>query len=151
MRLKGLTLLTLLLLLAGCGYSKGIAVEQTVGVKRPSSDPTRYGSVQVVWVREYQTPTGLLTFPDGGKARDVAVYGIVYQYPPEPEAGEDGQAQRREIGRIELEPVRPGDYGNLGSGTYEWVAPDRLSYRKEYGYPSEMKVAEGELQIPPLP
>lgn len=47
--------------------------------------------------------------------------------------------------------MRRWDYGNLGWGSYEWVAPDRFRYRQEYGYPPEWKVAEGELPIPPLP
>lgn len=139
------------LLLAGCGYAQEITVTVTPGVKQPSPDPARYGSIQVVWVRESQKPTGLRTFPDGGTAREIALYGVVYQYPPEPPGEEGEEAARQEIGRIELEPVRPWDYGNLGRGSYEWLAPDRLSYRKEYGYPPDMKVAEGELQIPPLP
>jgi len=151
MRPKGIPLLlAVLLLVAGCGYSAEIHVRESPGALWPSPDEARYGSVQVVWIREYRKPAGLLAFPDGGKSRDLALYGIVYQYPAGAKSDEIDAEQRREIARIELEPVRRWDYGNLYGGSYEWAAPDRFRYRVKYGYAGDEKEAEGQIAVPPL-
>lgn len=126
-------------------------MQESPGVLWPSPDEARYGSVQVVWVREYRKPAGLLTFPDGGKPREIALYGIVYQYPAGARLDEASAEQRREIARIELRPVRRWDYGNMHGGSYDWVGPDRFRYRIAYGYRTNEKVAEGEIQVPSLP
>lgn len=130
-------------LLQGCGYEKRVTRSETPGGSLTSPDPARYGTLRLVWVREYRKPVGISTFPDGGKPLELAFYVVVYQ--------SGGGPEEREIGRIELKPVRRGDFGNLNRFDSEWPAPDRLSYRTEYGYYGNLRrVLEGELEIPSL-
>lgn len=141
---RALSLLLLLgLLLGGCGYEREVTRVEKPGAVIESPDPARYGTLRLVWVREYRKPKGLSAFPDGGKALETALYAIVNQ---------TGGGTEREIGRIVLEPVRKNDFGNLNDMTWEWKAPDRLAYRVKHGYAgTKERVTEGDLQVPPLP
>lgn len=50
-------------------------------------DPSHYGTLKLIWVREFHKPTGLARFPDGGKAGETAFFAIVYQRDKEKERG----------------------------------------------------------------
>lgn len=131
-----------LTLLTGCGYEEKITRTETPGAELLSPDPERYGGIRLLWIREYHRPTGFRKFPDGGKPKELALYAIVYQ---------TGGDEEREVGRINLKPVQPSDFGNFNDFEHRWQAPDRLWIRIEYGYYGALnKVHEGELQLPPL-
>ncbi len=142
-RLKGSALcLLLILLFAGCVYESEVTRRESSGARLNSPDSDRYGVLQFVWVREYRAPWGVFKFPDGGKPLELALYATVMQV---------GKGVKREVGRIELEPVRRGDFGNLNDAEYRWLQPDRLGVRVEYGYTGMLeRVTASELVIPPL-
>lgn len=130
------------LLVTGCLYEQAITRREVPGAPLTSPLPERYGLLQLTLVQEYRKPSGFARFPDGGRAFYEAQYYIVYQLHGD---------ERQEIARLPFAPVRRGDFGNLGPGRFEWVAPDRLSYRVEYGYTGSLrKVIEGEVTVPPL-
>jgi hypothetical protein len=137
----GAGLLALVLLLAGCGYGP-VETKETPGPELKSPDTARYGSLQITWVRESRPPRGLFRFPDGGKPRDVAFYALVRQV---------GPTGVREVRRIDLQPVRSADYGNLIDFHGEWPAAHRMVYRIRNGYltPNVM-TTEGEVLLQPL-
>lgn len=140
--LKMSILLSLGALICACTYEAAVTRVKVPGGMVTHPDPSRYGALKLVWVREFHKPTGLASFPDGGKARETAFYAVVYQM---------DRDREREVGRIHLSPVRRHDFGNLNSFKSEWLGSDRLRYRVEYGYRGALaKVAEGELSIPPL-
>lgn len=129
--------------LTGCLYESEVTRQEYPGGRLNSPDPDRYGALRLVWVREYRAPWWLFKFPDGGKPFEVAMYANVYQ--------SDGEAERV-VGRIELQPVRRGDFGNPYDATFTWPAPHRLSYRVTHGYRGHReRTDEGELEVPPLP
>jgi hypothetical protein len=138
----GAGLLALLLILTACGYGP-VVKKETPGPELKSPDPGQYGTLKITWVRESRSPRGLSRFPDGGKPRDVAWYAIVHQV---------GLSGQREVKRIDLQPVRSGDYGDLIDFHTEWPAANRMIYRIRNGYlaPS-VKTTEGEVQLQPLP
>lgn len=140
--MKIVLFVALTVLLTGCVYEKEVTRRETAGARLTSPEPDRYGGLQLVWVREYRAPRGIFRFPDGGKPLEVAMYATINQ---------TGGSIEREIGRIELKPVRKGDFGNLNDATFDWLDPDRLSYWVKYGYFGNLeRVVEGELKIPPL-
>lgn len=130
------------LFFAGCVYEKEVTRQEYPGARLISPEPDRYGGLRLLWVREYRRAWGIFKFPDGGKPFELALYATVTQF--------DGSTDR-EIGRIELKPVRKGDFGNLNDAAYNWLDSDRLSFRVEYGYFGNLERAvEGQLKIPPL-
>lgn len=135
-------LVALMLVLTACGYSP-VVKKETPGPVLKSPDPGQYGTLQITWVRESRNPRGLSRFPDGGKPIDVAWYAIVRQVGPSAE---------REVQRIDLQPVRSGDYGDLVEFHAEWPAPNRMTYRIRNGYlEPKVKTTEGEVKLQPLP
>lgn len=107
-----------------------------------SPNKGRYGELRFTWTREYRKPTGLSRFPDGGRPFELAMYATVLQV---------GPGLEREVGRIELAPVRRGDFGNLNDFAFEWLNPHRLSYRIDYGYYGELSMTvDGEVDLAPL-
>jgi hypothetical protein len=131
------------LLVSGCLYEQAITRREVPGAPLASPRPERYGTLQFTLVQEYRKPSGFWRFPDGGRAFYEAQYYVVEQLHGD---------QRREIARLPFTPVRRGDFGNLGPGRFEWAAPDRLTYRVEYGYTGSLrKLLEGEVTVPPLP
>ncbi|MDF2626196.1 MAG: hypothetical protein K0R39_27 [Symbiobacteriaceae bacterium] len=141
-RLMGVLLICVTLLLTGCGHETRITrVEKPWGTLQ-SPAPDQYGGVRLVLVDEYRRPRGLSRFPDGGKSLGVARYVLIYQ---------TGGTLEREVERIDLAPVRRGDFGNMYATRFDWVGPDQLQYRGEYGYfGAERKVFEGTVTVPPL-
>lgn len=141
--MRWLLLICLALLLAGCGYSSEVKRRETDWGVVKASDSERFGQLRVVLVEEYREPRGLSRFPDGGVTLEVAHYFVVYQ---------SDSKEEHPVGRIDIAPVRRGDFGNMYTSKFEWVAPDQLAYRGEYGYTGNLRrVYEGSLTIPPLP
>lgn len=142
-RLMGVLLVCVTLLLSGCGYETAVTrVEKPWGTPK-SPAPGAYGGVRLVLVDEYRKPKGWSRFPDGGRSLGVARYVLIYQ---------TGGSAEREVARIDLAPVRPGDFGNMYETRFDWAGPNLLQYRGEYGYGGkERKVFEGTVTIPPLP
>lgn len=143
LRKAGLGLLVVCcLLVSGCGYAKEITRREQPGIAEPSPESERFGSIRLHWVQEYREPTGWRTFPDGGTPLDLAYYAILYQSGP--------GVEEREIGRIELKPVRPNDFGDLINRRKEWRAPDRYWTEVLYGYDGDNRTIEVEITLPPL-
>lgn len=135
-------LLVLLFTLTACGYGP-VVKQETAGGELKSPDPARYGTLRITWVREVRNPRGLSRFPDGGRVRDVAWYAILTQ------VWAGGQ---REVARINLKPVRSGEYGDLIEFHSEWPAANRMTYRIRNGFLAPSVVTtEGEVQLQPLP
>lgn len=74
-------------LTCGCTYEAAVTRVYTPGGILMHPDPSHYGTLKLIWVREFHKPTGLARFPDGGKARETAFFAIVYQRDKEKERG----------------------------------------------------------------
>lgn len=109
-------------------------------------DTARYGQLALYRVREYRKPRAIFRFPDGGKPFELAHYYEVRQ------VQRDGSQQV--IGRLELQPVRRGDFGNLlTGGGHEWLADNHLRWWVRHGYEvsGEVRVDTSDVIVPPLP
>lgn len=130
------------LLPAGCGYERQPTYHVETWGASPSPNPQRYGEIQLLWVEEYYQPTGILRFPDGGRAFETDRYALVLQ-----SNGVSLQSLRY-AGMIRLEPVRRGDFGNLLDVRLDWAGENRLKYAVRYGYSGNLeKVAKGEIEL----
>ena len=136
------SLLTSAVFVSGCTYEQAVSVQQTPGARLESTDKDRYGEIRLVWSREYRKPTGISQFPDGGRPFEVAMYATILQV---------GAGVERDVGRIDLPPVRRGDFGNLNDFAFKWLSPNRLWYRVDYGYYGDLsRTVEGEVDLAPL-
>jgi hypothetical protein len=133
-------LVSLCLPLGGCFYSRTVTqVRFNLGEERCFQPPFG-GLMTYVLVQERREPWGPWRFPDGGTPFDVAAYVLIFR---------EGREGSQQVGRIDLELYRRGDFGNLEHRVFRCEEPNQIRYRVENGYGADRKVKEGELSIPP--
>lgn len=90
--------------------------------------------IRVIWTRSIKKPKGIATFPDGGRALEKS-FRVSFQ------------KDNKEIGGVELRPVRRDDFGNVLSARFFTVGDGKVHYEINhgyYGYPNDSILESGD-------